>query len=181
MKLCIGIDVGKKGGIVAIYPDNRIKFQKTPLVANEIDLVELKEAIVNYIVDDGNGDGEVLIAVEAVQNIFGSSSKSNFQFGRSLGLVEGLVAGLELPFLKIHPKKWQKHCFEGIPAVYVPGKEKTTKKGEVIKKLDTKAMALLAARRMYPNVSFKATDRSKIDHDGIVDALLIARYIRDNH
>lgn len=178
--------MGKKGGIAAIYGDGRIKFHKTPLVAKEIDINGLKELLIEIIEDEGKGTGDVLIAIEAVQNIQGSGSKSNFQFGRALGILEGLVAGLELPFLKIHPKKWQKYCFEGIPIVHVAGSAKTRfskKEGRevIVEKVDTKGMALLAAKRLFPNTSFKATDRSKVDHDGIVDALLIAKYIKDNH
>lgn len=186
MKTSIGIDVGKQGGIAAIYPDGRIKFHKTPLVAKEIDLPTLKEIILQLVEDEGKGTGDVLIAIEAVQNLTQVGSKSNFQFGRALGMLEGLVTGLELPFLKIHPKKWQKYVFEGIPVVYVAGSAKTKvnkKTGEeyTSQKMDTKAMALLAAKRLFPNTSFKATDRSKVDHDGIVDALMMAKYIKDNH
>lgn len=187
MKIRIGIDVGKLGGIAAIYEDNRIKFHKTPLVAKEIDLPALKEIILQLIEDEGRGTADdVLIAIEGVHNLTQVGSKANFQFGRALGMLEGLVTGLELPYLKIHPKKWQKYCFEGIPVVYVAGSAKTKfnkKLGEDVttQKVDNKAMALLAAKRLYPNVSFKATERSKVDHDGIVDALLMARYIKDNH
>jgi hypothetical protein len=43
-------------------------------------------------------------------------------------------------------------------------------------KRDCKKMSELAAKRLFPNVDLRATERCKISHDGIVDALLIAYY-----
>jgi hypothetical protein len=173
MKVFIGIDVGKQGGIVLMSENGTIETFKTPLVANEIDLNEIKSMIESF--------SDVIVGIENVANIFGSSSKSNFQFGRALGLVEGLVTGIGLPFVKVHAKVWQKLAFEGIPVVHKQGKVKINKKtgvAEETKKVDTKAMALLAAKRLYPKVNLLATERSKIPHDGIVDSLLIAHYLK---
>jgi hypothetical protein len=169
MKIRIGIDVGKKGGIVSITTTSEnikhISTCKTPLVNDEIDTAELKKILWELT----HGCSDVLIAIEAVSSIFGASAKSNFQFGRALGLLEGLVSGMGIPFLKIHAKKWQKVFFEGIP--------ESNKNG----KIDTKAMALQAAKRLYPDVNLLATERSKVPHEGIVDSLGIAHYINLYH
>lgn len=45
-------------------------------------------------------------------------------------------------------------------------------------KVDTKATSLLAAKRLFPNETFLATARSKVPHDGIVDAVLIGEYCK---
>lgn len=175
MKIYIGIDVGKQGGIVAIYDNGKVYAIKTPLVANEIDTVAIKNLLKDLTLEN-----QVTVGIENVANIFGSSSKSNFQFGRALGLVEGLIAGIGLPFIKVHAKVWQKLCFEGIPVVHKPGKPKKNKKTgieEPTQKVDTKEMAKLAATRLYPNVSLLATSRSSVAHSGIVDSLLIAHYL----
>jgi hypothetical protein len=39
-------------------------------------------------------------------------------------------------------------------------------------------MAAIAAKRLFPNTSFLATERSKKDHDGIIDALLLSYYAK---
>lgn len=175
-KSFIGIDVGKQGGIVIINDDNSVQTFKTPLVANEIDLNEL----INIL--SGVKSDIKIVGIENVANIFGASSKSNFQFGRALGLVEGLITGVGLPFVKVHAKVWQKLAFEGIPVVYKSGgKTKVNKKTgsvEEVKKVDTKAMALLSAKRLYPSVNLLASTRSKVPHDGIVDSLMIAHYLK---
>lgn len=171
MKIRIGIDVGKKGGITCIQVNtsNNNKFittWKTPLVNEEIDLNQLVDIIKNIT----EGHSDILIAIEAVSTVPKSSARSNFQFGRALGLLEGLVTGMNLPFIKIHAKKWQKLFFEGIP-------ESKRTDGKV----DTKGMALQAAKRLYPSVNLLATQRSKVPHDGIVDSLGIAHYINHYH
>lgn len=45
-------------------------------------------------------------------------------------------------------------------------------------KFDTKAAALRAAAVIWPGRDFLATSRSKVAHDGIVDACLIAEHLR---
>jgi len=45
-------------------------------------------------------------------------------------------------------------------------------------KFDTKAAAMKAARELWPARDFLATSRSKVAHDGMVDACLIAEHLR---
>jgi hypothetical protein len=170
LKIRIGCDPGAKGGIAAIYENGSIRFERTPATGDGIDINALKNIFLRLA---GNGQeidrtNDVLVIIEDVHSIFGSSSKSNFQFGRALGLLEGIVAALDLPYVKVQPKEWQKLAFTGIPKMTVQGKTKA----------DTKGMALIAAKRLFPNTSFLATERSKKDHDGIIDALLLSYYAK---
>jgi hypothetical protein len=57
---------------------------------------------------------------------------------------------------------------EGIP--------KITKQG--LASTETKAMSLLAAKRLFPNEDLRATERCAKAHDGKVDALLLAEFCR---
>jgi hypothetical protein len=68
-----------------------------------------------------------------------------------------------------HPKEWQR-------TFWVP--PKPAKKGEQREKFDTKAAALAAAAKLWPGRDFIATDRSSKAHDGLVDAALIAEWLR---
>ena len=45
-------------------------------------------------------------------------------------------------------------------------------------KVDTKATSLTAAKRLWPGDGFLASPKSKVAHDGIVDAMLIAEAAR---
>ena len=77
------------------------------------------------------------------------------------GLLIGVVEALRIPYTQVHPRIWQKVAWEGV-----------SRKG------DTKHTSLVAIRRLYPHMKFIATPRSKKPHDGIVDAVLIAYYLR---
>jgi len=105
-----------------------------------------------------------------VHSIFGAGAKANFQFGRCLGLLEGMTIAYSLPFIKVKPKDWQKEMWEGVTPI------KTIVKGK--KKTDTKATSLVAAQRLFPGDKFLGSERSKVPHDGIVDGLLIAEHCR---
>ena len=48
-------------------------------------------------------------------------------------------------------------------------------------KFDTKAAALNAATRLWPNESWTKNERSKIPHDGLIDAALIAEHARKHN
>lgn len=172
-KIYVGIDVGKNGGIAVLYPEGEVSVQATPTVgpttAKEIDKQAIKKFF-HSLVDNGV---EIVVVVEDVHSIFGTSAKSNFQFGRSLGIIEGIVEALELSYYKITPKVWQALCFQGVPEIRKPSK---TAKGRGT--LETKPMALIAAQRLYPQVDLRKSNKAEKPHDGIVDALLMAHYAK---
>lgn len=171
--ISLGIDIGKNGAIVAIKHDGEVKTFKTPQINKEIDIHRLVE-----IIDEvSNGGKESIHAgIEDVHSIFGVGAKANFQFGRSLGIIEGLIISFGFPFTKISPKIWQKEMWMGISPVQI-NTGKKTKEGNIKYKIDTKSTSQLAAKRLYPSLDLRGTERSKKDHDGIVDALLIATYV----
>lgn len=100
-------------------------------------------------------------------------------FGFVAGAIQGIVVAAGYPHTLVQPKKWQKEIYQGIPEIRKP--PVMIKKGKMagqMKKgnLDTKAMSLLAAKRLFPTLDLRASERCKKAHDGIVDALLIAEY-----
>lgn len=48
------------------------------------------------------------VVLEHVQGVQGTGATSAFSFGRSFGVVEGVVAGLALPLTLVRPQKWTK-------------------------------------------------------------------------
>lgn len=152
-----GIDVGKDGAMVFIYGDkeNDIDLNPIPLVNKEIDIAALRNILEMWPKE------ELLVGIENVHSIHGSSAGANFEFGRSSGIVEGLVEGLGLRYVKVSPKKWQKTIHEGV--------NKTD---------DIKAMSHQAMKRLYPNADFRKSMRCTKFHTGIVDALCIATWCK---
>ena len=156
----IGIDIGKSGAICIITPDE-IKLDKMPMIKDQVDYEKLYHEILNKY-EGGNG----MVIFEKLGVIFGSSKQTAFSMGYQSGAVEMACIGLSIPYAKIPAKEWQKKMFTGVDEITKPG---TTKR-------DTKAMALIAAKRLYPNVKLTMGDRATKAHDGAVDALLMASY-----
>lgn len=86
-------------------------------------------------------------------------SVSIFSHGRGYGLLEGLVAGMRIPYELIHAKSWQSALISGLGG-------------------DTKTRARMVAGRLFPGLDLRASERSRNAHEGIVDALLLAEFGR---
>ena len=163
----IGIDPGKNGFICIHVSglddfDDKFTYYPIPLINKEVDLKELCSCLVM----DGKKI-DVHCVIEDVHAIYGSSAKATFTFGWIVGVLEALLVAHEIPYTKVTPKVWQKEMWEGIPI---------QKKAN--KRTDTKAMSLLAAKRLFPNEDMRASERCKVPHDGKVDALLLAEYCK---
>lgn len=166
-KTFIGIDPGKNGA-VTIINENSMVSHIMPLIGKEIDIKGLY-----HLLKSIDSESKYCV-VESVHAIFGASAGATFEFGYGVGIIEGLLAALEIPCSKIAPKAWQKQMFEGVPLMTKPSSTgKTTK-------TDTKNMATIAAQRIFPNHFLKATSKCKKVHDGIVDSVCIAEYCRRN-
>ena len=145
-----GIDIGSNGGI-AILDNGTLTYKKLGEVKDWIKLL----------------NKPVVVAIEDLHSIYGTSAKSNFSFGVNNGIVIGALECLGIDYFKVAPKKWQKHIWMSQDLV---------KFGT---KVDTKATSLNAAIRLYPDEQFLASSRSSVAHDGIVDAVLLATYAYD--
>ena len=148
------------------FDENIIGFEyyPIPLIKGEVNLHELAD-IFNI---DASYVGGMHCVIEDVHALFGASAKSTFNFGWIVGALEAILVSNGIPYNKVSPKDWQKEMWQGIPKITKQGKNST----------DTKAMSLLAAKRLFPNEDLRATERSvKPCHDKI-DALLLAEYCR---
>lgn len=167
-----GIDVGAKGGIAFIDDHGTPHlYEAIPMEDGVPDLPALFDLMT---VPWANGHTVERIVIEDVHAIFGSSAKSTFNFGLikgvKLGFLEILRQNYMIPYSLVQPKTWQKKVWLEEDLVLKEGKKRPTK--------DTKATSLNAARRLWPYQSFKKSERSKVPHDGIVDAMLMAEYCR---
>jgi hypothetical protein len=166
MKTYIGIDIGKKGAICVLSSDLSVEFNKIPLIKDQIDYAFLFDMIQNMQSKCITSSGmNPTVVFEKLGVIFGSSKTTAFSMGYQSGAVEMMCIALGLPYVKVNAKDWQKEMFQGVPEI--------TKTGKTSR--DTKAMALIAAKRLYPKTNLVFSG-SKKEHDGLVDALLIAGY-----
>ena len=91
--------------------------------------------------------------------------------GAGLQFIHDALAANSIQYVDIAAKTWQNYSRTNEDIVF---KNELTKTGK--KKIDTKKTALNVAGRLFPNESFLATKRSRVKHDGIIDATLIAYY-----
>lgn len=175
-KVRIGIDPGKEGAIVW-FEDGDLNREMVPLVNREVDLHELDSMFKGMV----ERSDDIYCVMEATNAFYGASSKTMYKFGHTIGCIEMAIVSNRIPFTKVQPKKWQDEMFEGIRKQYVKKKYKSgKKKGQTYKKHDTKATALLAAKRLFPEADLTKSERAYTPHDGVVDSLLIAEYCRRN-
>jgi len=154
MKSICGIDPGLSGGIAIISQDGVI-VEPMPSVEKEIDIAGL----VRWL--RAHRDEIEIAYLEKVHAFPGASGSSMLSFGRIVGIIEGALTALAIPFQTVRPGIWCKEIHAGISGVDTP-----------------KDKSRIAVSRLFPDVSLMATPKSKKPHEGMMDALLIAEWGR---
>tara|TARA_R110000803_G_scaffold210835_1_gene284171 strand:+ start:41068 stop:41580 length:513 start_codon:yes stop_codon:yes gene_type:complete len=161
----LGIDPGSDGGLCILEDGVIIKTMSTPNFKD----CNGNKIIDTYKVGDFISENEVdHIFIEDVHAIYGISAKNTFNFGRNVGMIEGLILAFGYELNKVKPKVWQLKPWRSVPMI----KDENGKK-------DNKIRSLLALKKLFPNISEEIllrTPRCKKPHDGIVDSILIAYY-----
>jgi crossover junction endodeoxyribonuclease RuvC len=107
----MGIDPGAFGAIAILDKDSRelvvidmptIKVKRGPRVVNQVDAHMLADALRGHVTADTSA------LIEKVHAMPGQGVSSMFSFGRAAGIVEGVLAGLSVPFQLIPPATWTK-------------------------------------------------------------------------
>ena len=151
MRVC-GIDPGAKGAMCVL--DSNDPAYLALLDLDKTSIYEATKWLYHQQVDS--------IYIEDVHSLFGMSAKSNFNFGKNLGLVTAIAeitSRGRLPNL-VTPKVWQK--FVGV-----------TVKGKLIKKQVAEVI-----NRLYPSANITGKRGGLLD--GRSDSICIA-YFALNH
>lgn len=155
MVLICGIDPGKQGAIVIL--DDKTVVYKTvmPVIKSS---KKKPEYDIQRIVDVFKEWRPELTLIEKALLHPRSGKSAYYGNGFCNGLFQGILAALKLPYDIVAPKIWQKHMFQGL------------------NQKDTKQASIMSARRLAPEVDWRATDKSSNYHDGLTDAFNIATY-----
>lgn len=94
--------------------------------------------------------------LERVGAMPGQGVVSMFRFGENFGFIRGLLQAFGIRYETVPPQKWKKE--------FSLGKDKKA--------------SIEVAKRLFPDVSLRPTDRCKVDNDGMAEALLMAEYAR---
>lgn len=159
--LYLGIDLGVNGGLVGIKNGEIIFKTIMPRLEKELDLKAIKDEMEWIRLEHGR----IVAGFEVVNAMPGQGVSSMFSFGKNAGRIEGLLVGLDIPFFRVLPRIWQKELWQGVTLI---------KKADG--RTDTKKTSYIVASRIFPKEDFRASERAKNPHDGIVDATLIALY-----
>ena len=142
----VGIDPGQKGGYCYIMDGvpKAFPWDDTYFVHDMRCLVNIR--------DEG-----IVAAVEKVGARPGQGTVSMFSFGKSAGFIEGVLAGLGIPYQLIPPAKWKKE-FSLI------GKDKRA--------------SIVTCQKLFPELDLKRTERCRTESDGKAEAALLAEWAR---
>lgn len=150
--MILGIDPGLRGAMCIKGRSQHLCLEPMPTIGDELHLAELARWLRFHA-------SEIQHAyVEETHPFFKASKKSSMTLGRICGSIEGVLAGIGIPYTRVRPNVWTKAMHAGL--------------GE---NMTAKQKSLLAASRMFPGESFRVTQDTPI-HDGLVDAALIAEY-----
>lgn len=120
----------------------------------------------------------IVAGLECVHAIFGSSAKATFSFGEIYGKLQALLIAHKIPYHLIAPKTWQGSLWQNSDMVITYKKVKLKNKEINKKEVNTKATSINAAKRLFPELDFRRTDRCSNIDDNKVDATLICEYLR---
>jgi Holliday junction resolvasome RuvABC endonuclease subunit len=111
--------------------------------------------------------------VERVHAFPGQGVSSCFTFGQAYGTILGVLAALGVPTHLVEPRAWKRSVLgnpDPVPA------NLDAKAAKAWARKAGKAQAVAYCLRRWPALSLKASERCKVHHDGMADALCIAAY-----
>lgn len=145
-KKYIGIDVGAKGAMTILNEYGEIEF---------CDSFESVRTY-SYYLKKIEHSLDILIGIEKVSSMPGQGVKSMFSFGQRFGELTGMCDALELPYILVPPKAWQKACM--IPS----GSDKRVIAEHI--------------QRLYPSAKLLGPKGGLLD--GVADSIGLAHYVR---
>lgn len=154
MKVYIGIDPGKDGCLAILG------YRETPILIpfSETEYANQLRRVAPFFVATGTegviDQRETFAVVEHVNAMPGQGVTSCFSFGRNFGFILGLLTAFRIPYELVRPQRWKKE--------FGCTSDKNT--------------SIEVAKRLFPGVSLKRTERCTKDHDGLAEALLLATY-----
>jgi len=169
MKTYIAIDPGSKGFVTIRHENGRYEF--IPLDGCDIHALALRLSTLHDTRD-------TFAIMEEVHAIFGSSAKATFSFGEINGLLKGLLIATGIPYQLVQPKQWQKEIWTNQDLVI--DYKKVTVKGveQTRKEVNTKQTSFNAAKRLFPDIDLRRSERCRNLDDNKCDSLLICEYAR---
>jgi crossover junction endodeoxyribonuclease RuvC len=106
MSIVIGIDPGSTGAIACFVDGELLDVEDMPVADGCVVAALLRSVLVEFAV--AGFDDRPVVVVEKVHAMPKQGVSSTFKFGRSLGVIEGVVGGLAWPLTWVTPQDWKK-------------------------------------------------------------------------
>ena len=169
VKYYLGIDPGKDGAFAVLDENYKIiEVFVMPTIGDKriYDKQGIRGILFAYPYE--------YIVLERPSNMYGYSKSAAESISHCIGLLEGMIFVMGTAHTLVPPTKWQPIAWGDTPRQY-KAKDEAGKKFS-----DPKATSMLAAINFYPTYEFRQMGmRGKLlknRHDGVVDAVLMARY-----
>lgn len=153
----LGFDTGLDGGIAVVRPDGSAAVWAMPATAKgkrEYLVGELRV----LLEDIRASEGTVSAAVELPQgDLRYGTMATGIKQGRGIGLIEGMLAGMGIPYVLIPATSWT---------------------GKLSLHGQDKSAHVALAQRLFPDIARDFSGPRGGARDGLADAVLIAEYER---
>lgn len=153
----LGVDIGLDGGLAVLRSDDVPEVMRMPTSKQNgvtgpcvRQLVEFLDAL----------KFRYRVAAACEKPFIKGRQAGQLTIGKNWGIVLAAFHAAGLEVVDVPPREWQDEVLEGIVDP------------------DPKVRAAIYVKRTYPDVNLKATKKSTVDHDGIIDALCIADWRR---
>jgi Holliday junction resolvasome RuvABC endonuclease subunit len=163
---CLGIDPGLSGGFAVVSGDSiRYKMVMPTISFTTIDgktKTEIdRKGVLSFL---ATLPPHTHVTIEKQEAFRGQDITSSCTICRNYGILQMATSAAHMLLTEVSPAVW--HEYFGIVSA---------KEG----KGTTKEQAFHIAQRLYPTADFRKSKRSRIVHDGMVDATVIAKYGQD--
>lgn len=148
-----GIDPGLDGAIAVVSRDD-----VAVVVMPTIKMGKGRALDVNAVVDILRAHRPDYAIIERQFTLPKQSAPATFTTGTNYGILLGILAALGIRHEVVSSQALKK--------AVIPGTD------------GSKGAAIQRAQRLFPDVSLRATEKCRIDHDGMAEALLFAEYAR---
>lgn len=105
MTTTIGVDPGKTGAIACLFDGQLLDAIDMPTIGKHVNAHAVAEIMREMAAS--NLETPTVI-IEDVHSMPGNGGVTMFSFGRSKGIIEGVVATLGYPIIYVSPAKWKK-------------------------------------------------------------------------
>lgn len=156
--IVMGIDQGL-GGAVAVLRAEGPMILATPIIKGKRKQFD-EPGMLQLLQHCRMPECEWHAFLESVQPMPDKPVMAAISQGLSDGLWRMALVASGISYTRVNPRKWQNVMLAGVA-------------GD-----DTKQRSILAAKRLFPNVFLRASERCRVDNHNFADALLIAEYGR---